>query len=401
MKILFLSNKVPLNPKDGGSLAMLNMMKGLKGVGAEISLFSINTKKHFVKYETIKDDSNELFRNSEYVYLDTDIKLSKAFFNLFTSKSYNISRFDSPKVADTLRNFLKDKSFDIVQFEGLYMSMYIPILKKHLPEAKLIYRMHNLEYDVWDNLAQNASYVKAKYLKILAKRLKRYEINVIPSFDLIVPLSESDDFKLKKITNSPSFISPIGLKIPEDIKPKGNLNTLFFIGALDWKPNLEGLLWFLNNIWKPIHKHFPELKFVIAGRNTPSEIYKYNKVHNIEVIGEVASASQFIQENDVMLVPILSGSGVRVKVLEGLKHGKCIISTSKGVEGIKIKHKEHYLEANNTDEFIQAFTLLKSVKYRKKLQITSKKYAIENYDYLMISKRLYRFYSDFLNFNFC
>jgi len=98
---------------------------------------------------------------------------------------------------------------------------------------------------------------------------------------------------------------------------------------------------------------FPDLKFYLAGRNTPQWIFNL-KMPNVEVLGEVVDAGEFIESKSVMLVPLMSGSGMRVKIIEGMIFGKTIISTTIGIEGIIHKNNENVLIANAPEEFYEA-----------------------------------------------
>jgi len=118
-------------------------------------------------------------------------------------------------------------------------------------------------------------------------------------------------------------------------------------------PNVEGLNWFLQQVWPIAKKRFPTIVLHIAGRNTPASFYKLEN-EQIKIHGEIPDAQAFINKHSMMLVPLLSGSGMRVKILEGMALGKVILSTSIGLEGISAKHKEICLIADSPDEFIES-----------------------------------------------
>ena len=127
---------------------------------------------------------------------------------------------------------------------------------------------------------------------------------------------------------------------------------MFFIGALDWLPNQEGLLWFVRNLWQDIHVRFPELYLEIAGRNAPHWlIRKLEEYPNIKFYGEIDDAYQFISKRAVMLVPLFSGSGMRIKIIEGMALGKSIVTTTIGTEGIPTQHNKNILVADSAEKF--------------------------------------------------
>jgi glycosyltransferase involved in cell wall biosynthesis len=128
---------------------------------------------------------------------------------------------------------------------------------------------------------------------------------------------------------------------------------------MDWAPNLEGLDWFLENIWPVINANEPDIKFYLAGRDMPERYFEM-ETPNLVVIGEVEDAVKFIKSKSLMIVPLLSGGGIRVKIIEGMALGKAIISTSVGAEGIHYTNKKNIWIADTAEEFTKAVSYFKS-----------------------------------------
>jgi len=398
MKILFLTNRIPFPTNDGGSKAMQNMMLGLKKAGAQISLFSINTNKHHKTLFDLSVEFKSLFDRFYAVDLDTRVNVKDAFLNLFTKKSYNVDRFEDKTIKIELTRFVKTLDVDIVQFEGVYISMYYDIIRKELPKAKLVLRTHNIEFEIWERLASNAKFLKKKYLQLLASRLKEYELSIYSRFDLLLAISDRDKNKLRDLCAVPCRVSTVGLEIENISEAKDVKNNLFFIGSLDWRPNKEGLLWFIKEIWPTIHKKFPQFTFSIAGRNTPKSIKKWNGKSNIFIHGEVDSPKEFIQEHGLMVVPILSGSGTRVKIIEAMMLEKCVLSTSVGVEGLPLQNEKHYFLTNTLEDFIDVITQLSSNdKKREMVEVEAKKIIRNSFDLEQNSTDLYKYYTEFID----
>jgi len=120
---------------------------------------------------------------------------------------------------------------------------------------------------------------------------------------------------------------------------------------MDWVPNVEGLKWFVNDPWKTLRKQHPDLSLNLAGRNFPNDLFNDNPT--VSLFGEVEDANQFMDDNDILIVPLFSGSGVRLKILEAMSQGKVVISTTKGAEGIPYIEGKHLLIANSAEAFIE------------------------------------------------
>ena len=99
-------------------------------------------------------------------------------------------------------------------------------------------------------------------------------------------------------------------------------------GVVDWFPNQQGLLWFLDNCWSQIRHQNPDLQLFVAGRNAPQWLIEKLNVSGVVYVGEVENAYDFMAQHTIMIVPLLAGGGMRIKILEGLAYGKVIVSTS-------------------------------------------------------------------------
>ena len=361
MKVLQLSHKPPYPPKDGGCLAIDNISQGLINAGVELKILTIETAKHPFEKDRIPEQYLEKTGISS-VFVDTKLNVVDAFSNLVTQDSYNISRFFTPDFDHVLIKVLEEKEYDIVHLESLFMTPYISTIRMH-SDARIVLRSHNLEYIIWERLSkQTGSVAKKTYLKLLAQQLKKYELNVLNQVDGIAPISKRDADDFRKLgAKQPIEIIPFGLNINKykaDSESNKELN-LFHLGSMDWAPNLEGLDWFLQYIWPVINTKEPEATLYLAGRDMPDRFFEMG-LSKVVVVGEVEDAIKFIKSKSLMIVPLLSGGGIRVKIIEGMALGKAIISTSVGAEGIHYTHKKNIWIADTPDEFAEAVRFFKS-----------------------------------------
>lgn len=355
MKVLILTNRVPFPPNSGYPIVVYNTIKGLLKLGVEVTLFSINTSKHNVDVDDIYDPVFEKITFHSYS-IDTDVNIWGAFFNIFSNQSYNVSRFYDDDAAKLLEHVLHDHDFDIVQFEGLFVVPYLDIVKE-FSKAKLIYRAHNIEFDVWEKLAALEQFTpRRKYLEFLSRRLKSYETEQINRFHQVFAISEPDRQHILLMgceTRLDVFPVAIDFDKYNVDTSKTSFPTLFHLGAMDWRPNKEGLEWFLDEIWPDIEKLNGELRFYIAGKNMQKQFFDYDS-ENLIVEGEIFDAVEFMNSKAIMIVPLLSGSGMRVKIIEGMAMEKCIIATTMAAEGINCKPGKDILIADTADEFYRS-----------------------------------------------
>jgi glycosyltransferase involved in cell wall biosynthesis len=126
----------------------------------------------------------------------------------------------------------------------------------------------------------------------------------------------------------------------------------YHIGAMDWLPNKEAIDWFISDIWPLVKQSLPDFLFYFAGRNMPQSYSTVNE-DGIHCKGEVPNADAFIADKKILIVPLRSGGGVRVKILEAMAAGKIVVSTGTGMQGIDAVAGEHYLLADTPEVFAQ------------------------------------------------
>ena len=394
MKILQLCNRVPFPLVDGGAIAMFAMTKSFANAGCEVHTLAINTKKHFVdptKIPSWFSDKTELYT----VNADTDVKAAGAFMNLFSSSSYNLVRFDIPEYHKKLEELLKKNKYDVVQLEGLFLSMYIPTIRKY-SAALISMRAHNVEYLIWERMALNTnSVVKKKYLQLLAARLKREEIAALNQVDCIVPISSVDEASYQKLgAKVPMLVCTGG--VDEDLllfaTQSTEVNSIFHLAAMNWQPNLQAADWLLEKIWPLLKNKFPDLKLYLVGKDMPAKYFKLEN-QQLQVNGAVANAFDFMLSKNIMLVPLLSGSGMRIKIVEGMALGKVIVSTRIGAEGIDYTHKKNILIADTAEDFASAVELaLTQKELYQSISTNARQLVKEKYTNTSIVNALLNFY---------
>ncbi|MEZ5069039.1 MAG: glycosyltransferase family 4 protein [Bacteroidia bacterium] len=201
----------------------------------------------------------------------------------------------------------------------------------------MILRAHNVEWLIWKRLAGASAHpIKKKYLSFLASRLRQYEKNMVNQFDAIVALTPEDKkLLIDEGCTIPVEIAPVGLNTLrfDDVKPLEQAQhiSVFHLGSMDWLPNIEAVNWFLKKVWPLIIAKTDCIQLYLAGKNMADDFFRI-QMKNVFVEGEIKDAKKFMSDKTVMIVPLLSGGGMRVKIVEGLAAGKVIVSTSIGAE---------------------------------------------------------------------
>lgn len=440
MKILVLTNKMPYPPRDGGSIATLNMITSLRDAGHQITCLSLNTSKHPFPPGQIPLPLRASIRFLA-VEANTDIRpLALAGNLIFSGKPYIATRFRVKAYSRLLEQLLKEESFDVIQMEGPYLGFYLPVIRSRC-RTPVSLRAHNVEFLIWERKArQEARTLRRWYLQHMARRLKRFEAEVVEQSDLLVPISPVDEeFFLNQTSRilgyqkqehrkqdylkqglqkqglqkqgqprqgqpsqglqkqghtKPILTLPAGLRIKEypltSLPPEP---TLFFIGALDWLPNQEGLEWFLKEVFPGLVSRVPSMTFHVAGRNAPGHVTRRLAHPNITFHGEVEDAIRFMQEYRIMVAPLKTGSGIRIKILEGMAMGRPVITTPAGIEGINAEHGREVLVSGDPEWWTEHLSsLLSGDEEAIGLAAAARKFVIQNFDTFEIANRLGQFY---------
>lgn len=376
---------------------MTSLGKALHHLGCEISMLAMNTSKHKANVDR---QPEELSYYAEIITVEVDnqIKAIDAFKNLFTDESYHISRFISEEFQEKLIELLSRKTFDIIQLETLYLAPYLPVIRQY-SKAMIAMRAHNVEHEIWERISAKSGFLPKKwYLKYLTNKLKRFEMDQLNEYDFLVAISERDLNQFKKLGyQNGAIASPVGIeahhfsKLPQGSRKEKSL-SLFFIGSLDWMPNLDGLQWFMENVWAQTKSLPDSVTLHIAGRNTPDWM-REKWTDRVCIHGEIADAHQYIRDHDVMIVPLFSGSGMRVKILEGMALGKMVITTSLGLEGIPADHGKHVWIADTEEEFLDAIQqVIANKSIVAEIGENARQFVLENFDSLEIAQRLLESY---------
>ncbi|MEQ8705873.1 MAG: glycosyltransferase family 4 protein [Phaeodactylibacter sp.] len=399
MRILQLCKKFPFPLKDGESIAVTALSRAMKALGHEVHLLAMNTSKHFFPVEELPR-SFDHYASLHTVEVDNRVKPLQALWHLKGEASYHIARFCSKAFEDKLAGLLKNTTFDVIQLETPYLAPYIPVIRKY-SNAVVSMRAHNVEFEIWERISQNTAFwPKRWYLQHLTERLRQYEISQLAAYDHLAAITRRDLERFQQLGYEGSAtVTPIGVDsgaYPPDFSSFQKPLSLSFIGSLDWMPNLEGLQWFLDEVWPEVRREHPDLTLHIAGRNTPKWLLRMDRP-GIVVEGEVPSATTFINQHSLMVVPLLSGSGMRAKILEGMALGKAVISTQMGMEGIGVQQGVHALIANTPADFARQVAYARALQKKGQLEQLgreARRFVLDQYDSLEVARRLVKAYAE-------
>ncbi len=354
MKILQFCYKPPFPALDGGSMGMHYVTEGLINNGHEVKVLSFHSKKHPCRVDKLPVEYVEKTK-FETVFVDLDIKPIPALVAYLCGESYHVKRFINEQMKRKLVEILKAEDFDIIQVESIFLTPYLPIMRR-FSNAKIVLRAPNIEHKIWERIYKaTKTPFKRGYIKHLAMTLKYYELNHINDYDAVSPVTEVDAeyFRENGLRKKCKGI-PFGMNPPELLSDVlEEKNTIFHIGSMNWHPNEQGIKWFLEECWDKIRQTTPNVQAYFAGRYMPNWL-KNTSIEGVHIVGEVEDSIRFMTSKQIMVVPLLSGSGIRIKIIEAMSIGKTVIATTIAAEGIMYEDGKNIIIANSAEEFASA-----------------------------------------------
>ncbi|MEY3982963.1 MAG: hypothetical protein RL160_520 [Bacteroidota bacterium] len=386
MNILVVGSRIPYPLHDGGAIATFNQLKSYAALGHQVTLCSLNTRKHYVAQDTM-DTVFPFLRNVQAVEANTDIRIIPALRSLLEGSSYNMVRFDVPEMHEKLRELCAAETFDLIQLEGLFTTPYISSIRAST-QAPILLRQHNVEFRIWEKLAANSGIgLKRWYLNLLARRLKKYELSQLSKVDLVAAITEEDAQDMQRYCPEALMITaPAGIELPNDITEGDPLHS-YHLGSMEWMPNKEGVQWLLSEVWPKVKAVEPRAMLHLAGKGLSKDFFQ-ELPEGVINHGEVPDAASWYAPFGISVVPLHAAGGIRMKTLEAMAAGKNVVSTTAGARGLPVQHLRELLIADSADAFADALlSLIQDEALRTKLQQEGRARAAQ-YERLTLSQQL-------------
>ncbi len=388
MKILYITHK-PIYPKvDGGCVAMDNFLRMLTASDHSVKHITASTAKHPFEIANYPVELRELI-SPEAVEVDTRIKTFQAFLALFSKKSYNVRRFESKEMEKRITALLKEESYDCVILESLFTSVFLDDISGVF-KGKVYLRTHNVEFLIWKNLAANCrQFFKKLYLTKLSKDLERYERRILNAVDGIISISSDDTSTFKSLgVKTPITTISLGFSLEETHTNNYAGTNFFHLGALNWEPNREAVER-LVALFPKISAVLPDAQLHIIGEGSEKLTVNGKNIHLDGFVPDLASHCQSI---GILVTPITSGSGIRIKILEMMALGIPVITTTIGAQGIDFRATNCLLIANTNTEIIAACKQLStSEELRRTIGTNARAYINEHHQFETNRKQLNEF----------
>lgn len=397
--VLILTPQIPWPPHQGASLRNFNIIKGLSAE-LDVSLLSFAEADQ----STDAPPLTALLQRFETVAVPHRSLLTRLI-QLVSSPTPDMGhRLFEPAFFAKLEQMLTDLSPTIVQIEGIELARAIPIIRKISPRSKIVFDNHNAETALQERIYETdignlRKLPKAVYSRIQVSKLRRFETWACQESDIVTAVSERDAELLNqfrrpnqsRVTAIPNCIDTTNFQIVDDEGEK--IYDLVFTGKMDYRPNIDAMLWFYQEIWPLVTQVKKDAKLVIVGKNPGPTISALDQFEGITVTGAVAEIAPWLNCSRVMVMPLRMGSGTRLKLIQALAAGLPVVSTSNGAEGYPVEDGKELLIANTPADFArQTLKLLESQTLQQQLGSNGRTFA-EAFDWRKVIPKFIELYN--------
>jgi glycosyltransferase involved in cell wall biosynthesis len=355
LRVLQICSKPPLPHGDGGAMAMHNLSQLLLSVPCALRICTLSTHKHPFSPSAYSEEWNQKTQISAFS-LDSRPSLSALFKSIITGRSFFFSRFQHRKWRRFIEQAILENRPEIVILDGLYSAGCLEVLEKH--NVRIWLRAHNIEWMLWDSVAQTETHLVKRFLyRRWMRTLRIVERNIWTRVNRVLAITPEDAQIVKHSVENTVPVSILPATAPKVATLMQKLERVplhaYHLGGLGWLPNRQGICWFMEKVWPEVLKVAPRVELHLGGEAVSDLVSIFPT--NVCVHGLVKDLPGFLQSVDVLVLPYKSGGGLRIKAVEALAYGKVVIGTKMGLAGIP-KMGECVLEANSPEDFARAFS---------------------------------------------
>ncbi len=405
MNLLLLTPQLPYPPHQGTSLRNFHIIRGLADHHA-ITLLS------FLEDNQSADPAANaplyaLCQRIETVPVPCRSKGRRLGQMLTTRRPDMEHRLHSPAFAARLRDLLRREAFDVVQVEGIELARVMEIARAVSPGSKLVFDDHNAETELQrrnmqTDLADTRRWPAAAYSWVQMRRLARFEAWACRTADAVTAVSDADARHLQALVPQlplPITVIPNSIDVaqyqldPKDARPF----DIVFSGKMDYRPNVDAVLWFADEVWPQIAAQRPSTTWAIVGQKPHDRLERLRGLPGVTLTGWVKRVQPYLAGARVVVMPFRVGSGTRLKLIEAMAAGKPIVSTAVGAEGFPVQHGREIWLADTAQELGTAVLhLLTHPDECARLGTAAQEFA-RQYDWRVVVPRFEIVYESILN----
>ena len=398
MRILIVTAGLPYPPHQGGALRAYGILHGLHQAGHHITLLSF-------QQNTLGDTPlADLCQQIVTVPTPSRTRWQRLQDLLLTPNADIQNRLKSDAMQARLQNLLQTGNYDLVQFEGIEVGRYLFDAQQAAPNVATLYDAFNAEAALQQVIAQTDRHdlqrlPNAAYSYLQVGRIKRFEQELCQAATGVIAVSEEDAAILAAYRDDRHIsVVPSGIFTDDYIQTDPLLtlkpNALVFTGKMDYRPNVDAMMWFAERVLPTITDEI-DAHLYIVGQKPHNRLNALRMNPHISITGWVPAVHPYLQAADVYVAPLRMGSGTRLKMLEAMAAGCPLVATTAAAAGLKSAAKTHMHITDDTAEMAAVvMDLLQQPENRVKLGQQAHTYIREHYDWSVLIPRLLNVYRE-------
>ena len=367
MHVLYLTTELPFPPVSGGQVrtaADLRLLQSLEEVRS-IDLVCVEEESSPRGEEGARAIAAELPKVTLHgpVFHPIHLKRFPHYFALVAALEvvpgfpYLAGKWASPRVAAALVRAVRARAPDVVYVDHLGMMVYARFLARLAPRARLVLGQHNVESDFFAQFAARKSGVVRLAAELETRRARRFERDALRRADAVVAISASDAAEFRALAGVSAHLVPQVVTFERTAWSPRPAPRLVYVGNLSWHPNVAGLDWFTQEVWPALRAAVPDVTLDVVGSGLPRDpacrelVPERWRLPGVTVHGFAKELAPHYATASAFIAPILGGSGVRIKLLEGFRAGLPLITTSAGALGLPLTSGRELLVADDPREY--------------------------------------------------
>jgi glycosyltransferase involved in cell wall biosynthesis len=365
--------RLPAPPVDGGAIYVYQTIKHLAAAGHRVIVAGFESNRH-------PQDIADLSRFAKVHAIDADFReytVWPLLKSVFTGVPVSIqNRMDRSKMARLLPQI--QENIDAVYLEAIHVGRFLSLVRERFPDAPVILRQVNAEHNLLYRIADSTRNPFAKFFYwIQGWHMRRFERRVLRAVDAVTSISADDIPHFQGLAPNQRFaVASPGIEpTPRCGIPREN-NRILMLSTWSWKPNRDGLTWFMNSVWPSLSQQHPNCRLIIAGGGMDTGLRASLEAERVEVLGFVEDAETLRQSGSLLVAPLFTGSGIKIKVLEAFASGLPVVTTRIGAEGLPVTPGIHYMLAGTPEEFVDSIKrLLQDPELRTAIASQAERFA--------------------------
>ncbi len=377
MKILFLSHRIPYPPNKGDKIRSFNILRHL-AEKHEVHLACLADDKRDLRY---KADLLKICKAAEIIYINKFLANFKMLCRLISGQPLTLGYFHSSRLQKTINNWLKAEGCDVIYVFSSGVAQYVLDVK-----TRKIMDFVDVDSDKWMQNARYAKFPVSLIYRLESLRMKKYEKMILNAFNHSIVITDNEKKLLESfVPDARTAVISNGVDYNYLFK-QANFNIsdliIIFTGAMDYFANIDGVIYFHNEIFPLVKQKIKNVKFYVVGSNPAKAVQDLAKDKDVVVTGFVEDIRPYLQKAAVCVVPLRIARGIQNKILEAMSMELPVVTTSQTAKNLNVYPGEDIFVADTPEDFArQVIELLQNENLRLQTGAKARETVKKHYDW--------------------